>query len=85
MHGLLITSIDKLIKLLNLVCANFVKCKITKLSVSLNFVTLRYMNDLKLFAKNEKDLISIAQLFSSDIGMTTNLSKSTYLFNCLSG
>ena len=43
---------------------------------------LFYMDDLKLFAKNENDLtslISIVQLFSSDVGMTINLSKSARL------
>ena len=40
------------------------------------------MDDLKLFAKNEKDLallISTVQLFSSDACMTVNLSKSACL------
>ena len=40
------------------------------------------MNDLKLLAKNEKDLtslISTVQLFSSDVCMTVNLSKSACL------
>ena len=43
---------------------------------------LLYMDDLKLYTKNERDLnslMSTVYLFSSDIGMTINVDKSAKL------